>query len=192
MKNPLSADGLDTATDVENYHYGQLKDATDDTSQDGTVIDKVLLADIRTAFMRAVRLTGIPINDQFDTENSSQLFDACFGTTKVPITTFYNEYYNSDETYVNPLRIWKEKGGKEVRIEGWIRGGNAGINVPIFLLPEGYRPTKLVNSVIVGYGSNQVTVTKLRYNYENYKVEIESEIGELSSLGYINWSIPID
>ena len=76
MKNPLSAEGLDTTTDVANYNYGQLKDATDDTSQDGTVIDKVLLADIRTAFMRAVRLTGIPINDQFDTENSSQLFDA--------------------------------------------------------------------------------------------------------------------
>lgn len=76
MKDPLSAEGLDTTTDVTNYNYGQLKDATDDTSQDGTVIDKNLLADIRTVFMRAVRLTGISINNIFDTENSSQLFDA--------------------------------------------------------------------------------------------------------------------
>ena len=112
MKNPLSAEGLDTTTDVTNYNYGQLKDATDDTSQDGTVIDKNLLADIRTVFMRAVRLTGIPINNIFDTENSSQLFDALKKAINedsgwVEVTEFETGNTTGDDASNGKLRVRK-------------------------------------------------------------------------------------
>ena len=194
MKNPLSAEGLDTTTDVTNYNYGQLKDATDDTSQDGTVIDKNLLADIRTVFMRAVRLTGIPINNIFDTENSSQLFDACFGTTKVPITTFYNGVVggaSASSILKYPVRTWKENGGKTLRIEGWFSGGNTGALDNLFELPDGYNSAVTVNIMAmtdsedhiegsISFSAGTVTTNK----------KISGTLGDVNH--YINASIPIE
>ena len=194
MKNPLSAEGLDTTTDVTNYNYGQLKDATDDTSQDGTVIDKNLLADIRTVFMRAVRLTGIPISNIFDTENSSQLFDACFGTTKVPITTFYNSVVGGSSApsiLKKPVRTWKENGGKTLRIEGWFSGGNTGALDNLFELPDGYNSAVTVNIMAmtdsedhiegsISFSAGTVTANK----------KISGTLGDVNH--YINASIPIE
>ena len=194
MKNPLSAEGLDTTTDVTNYNYGQLKDATDDTSQDGTVIDKNLLADIRTVFMRAVRLTGIPINNIFDTENSSQLFDACFGTTKVPITTFHNGVTGgSTGAYRDPVMIWKENGGKTLRIEGWIKQGTTGTNDALFSIPADYNSTK--EHYIAAHGDNidHPSGTLLYNGILGIVTTIAKISGTLNDVNhYINASIPLD
>lgn len=194
MKDPLSAEGLDTTTDVTNYNYGQLKDATDDTSQDGTVIDKNLLADIRTVFMRAVRLTGIHINNIFDTENSSQLFDACFGTEKVPITTFYNGVVGGASVpsiLKNPVRTWKENGGKILRIEGWFSGGNTGASDYLFELPDGYTSDVIVNIMAMTDSEDHIEGSiSFAGRIAMTRKKISGTLGDVNH--YINASIPIE
>ena len=81
MKDPKLATRLDLS-DTLNYDNGKLKDATTPTAKDGTLINSWLLSDIRTVFTRAVKIAGTVFSGNFDTDNSSQLFDAL----KVAIT----------------------------------------------------------------------------------------------------------
>ena len=75
MKDPKLATRLDLS-DTLNYDNGKLKDATTPTAKDGTLINSWLLSDIRTVFTRAVKIAGTVFSGNFDTDNSSQLFDA--------------------------------------------------------------------------------------------------------------------
>ena len=122
-------------TDLAKYPNGRLKDGL----TDGTEANESVLGDMYQVFLKAMRDAGITPNGLPDNEtNGWQMFDACFGTTKVPITTFYNGVVGGSN---NPSRVavraWKENGGKTVRIEGWIKLGATGDNDDLFQVPTG-------------------------------------------------------
>lgn len=187
MKLFTEATNLDL-TDPTNHPNGQLKDATNTTAKDGTRINKTLLADIRTVFTRALKLTGIVPNGNFDTDNESQLFDACFGTAKVPITTFYNGVESGDSVGLNALRCWKENGGKTIRIEGWISMEGTQNSQDIFILPAGFAIQNDFSLMAIGYTVNQAD-SRIHFKADSQKFFL---YGTLSAIAYINWSIPID
>ena len=127
MKLFTEATNLDL-TDPTNYQNGQLKDATTTTAKDGTRINKTLLADIRTVFTRALKLSGIVPNGNFDTDNSSQLFDALkksISTDGSWVSTGIAYVNGSAQDVSNLLKYNISDGGKKLNIKGTVILGGA-------------------------------------------------------------------
>jgi len=176
-----------------DFPSGQILDATGKYKEDGTVINQNFLQDWYNLFQKCVRDSGIVPNGDFDTATNAQLHDACFGTPKVPITTFYNGVTALNQQDESNVRVWKENGGKTFRLEGWIGGTACAADTYMFLLPEGYRPAK---NVYIHALATDVNIISTNVVYEAFSGKIKSLDAITSSSGenrhYFNVSIPLD
>ena len=189
MKLFTEATNLDL-TDPANHPNGQLKDATTTTAKDGTRINKTLLADIRTVFTRALKLTGIVPDGNFDTDNSSQLFDVMKKAITedsgwVEVTDFESGNTTGNDNSFGKLRV--RRLNNIVHVTGSYNQNGPGNG---FTLPEAFWPDNAV-----GY----------RYISGNRSLSIQNWSFEISSIGgcfvpggldsgiyYFNASFPID
>lgn len=171
-----------------DYPSGQIKDATDKYTEDGTVINQNFIQDWYNFFQKCVRDSGIVPSGDFDTATNAQLFDAVMGTPKVDITTFYGGITAG----TGGFRVWKTLGGKELRIEGWLSGGTIVTGMDVFQLPVGYRPTKRIFISALA-GDSNITSGNLDYNPATGIFKMYDTIGGEGGLNnYINASIPLD
>lgn len=174
------------------FPYGFPKIESSTGLNDGTRFDDKYMNDMYQLFQRAAALSGITPNELLDNAvNGYQLFDACFGTPKVAIVSFGANCGNTGYAGETPLRIWKENGGKTLRINGHIAINNGVVdNQTVFSLPAGYRPAFNFTDFAVGVSGNQLD-QKLIYDRDTFNVSLSSVPGGIVRQ-YINWSIPLD
>ena len=188
MKDPKLATRLDLS-DTLNYDNGKLKDATTPTAKDGTLINSWLLSDIRTVFTRAVKIAGTVFSGNFDTDNSSQLFDALKKAINedsgwVEVTEFETGNTTGDDAANGKLRV------RKINNIVYITGSYNETGTNGFTLPVGFRP-----DVSVGYR----TITVLRsgdYTIHPKTIDASGNVYELggttAALYYFNAFFPID
>lgn len=176
-----------------DYPSGQIKDATDKYTEDGTVINQNFIQDWYNFFQKCVRDSGIVPNGDFDTASNAQLFDAVMGTPKIPITSYFNGVSGSLIADRNALRVWKENGGRILRLEGWTQGGTVGINGAIFELPVGFRPKKDIYVHAMGDDNDMPSGTIKIYGVIGIAETVVKISGTLNDMAhYYNASIPLD
>lgn len=195
MKDPKLATRLDLS-DTLNYDNGKLKDATTPTAKDGTLINSWLLSDIRTVFTRAVKIAGTVFSGNFDTDNSSQLFDALKKALPndsgwIEITSFNTGCtQGSDEDAVTgygKLRV--RRVNEIVYITGgfYCNGIGGGFTLPASIL---FNPNSKVRMQLITSNLNNTTTSYPFTIDVNGAVEISG--GFNAGNYYFNTSFPID
>lgn len=185
MKASSSITNLDTSNPSDNPN-GTYKNESSLGAKDGTVLNKVALADLHAMIFKCVRDSGITVNDDFDNNtNGYQLHEAMFGTPWVTVSSFSNGAGTSTGPYAGgkSVRYRKVQGAEYVHLEGWSEP-TASDNLTAFTLPVGFRPA---SPGIIPICANDGAITNMVYKTDG---TISTEGSGAASL-YFNVYLPL-
>lgn len=171
-----------------DYPSGQIKDATDKYTEDGTVINQNFIQDWYNFFQKCVRDSGIVPNGDFDTATNAQLFDAVKkATTGITdwelITSFDGNSRQNSEPSDDDLMIRFNAG--YVEIFGTYFQGTSGNG---FYVPAKYVPEK--NKMRMITASDFTSVIAMSINAGENKIFFYGEIESRSI--YVNGRYKFD